>query len=65
MARIAETTLIRKRSLGANLGATRADNLSRDDLIERAGALSPAKLGEIDDAPRAAGQGTEWIPAAG
>ena len=25
--------------------------LSRDDLIERAGALSPAKLSEIDDAP--------------
>ena len=33
--------------------------LSRDDLIERAGALSPAKLSEIDDALRAAGQGTE------
>ena len=39
--------------------------LSRDDLIERAGALSPAKLSEIDDALRAAGQGTEWAPAAG
>ena len=38
--------------------------LSRDDLIERAGALSPAKLSEIDDALRAAGQGTEWTPAA-
>ena len=33
--------------------------LGRDDLIERAGALSPAKLSEIDDALRAAGQGTE------
>ena len=33
--------------------------LSRDDLIERAGALSPAKLSEIDDALRAAGQGAE------
>jgi len=39
--------------------------LSRDDLIERAGALSPAKLSEIEDALRAAGQGTEWAPAAG
>jgi mRNA interferase MazF len=39
--------------------------LSRDDLIERAGALSPAKLSEIDDALRAAGQGTERAPAAG
>jgi mRNA interferase MazF len=39
--------------------------LSRDDLIERAGALSPAKLSEIDDALRAAGQGTERTPAAG
>ena len=38
--------------------------LSRDDLIERAGALSPAKLSEIDDALRAAGQATEWTPAA-
>jgi mRNA interferase MazF len=33
--------------------------LSRDDLFARAGALSPAKLSEIDDALRAAGQGTE------
>jgi len=39
--------------------------LSRDDLIERAGALSPAELSEIEDALRAAGQGTEWAPAAG
>ena len=39
--------------------------LSRDDLIERAGAVSPAKLSEIEDALRAAGQGTEWAPAAG
>ena len=39
--------------------------LSRDDLIERAGALSPAKLSEIGDALRAAGQGTERAPAAG
>ena len=38
--------------------------LSRDDLIERAGTLSSAKLCEIDDALRAAGQGTEWTPAA-
>ena len=38
--------------------------LSRDDLIERAGALSAAKLTEIDDALRATEQGTEWTPAA-
>ena len=38
--------------------------LRRDDLIERAGALSSAKLSEIDDARRAAEQGTEWSPAA-
>jgi mRNA interferase MazF len=38
--------------------------LSRDDLIERAGTLSAAKLSEIDDALRAAGRRTEWTPAA-
>ena len=38
--------------------------LSRDDLIERAGAVSAAKLSEIDDALRASEQGTEWTPAA-
>jgi mRNA interferase MazF len=38
--------------------------LNRDDLIERAGALSAAKLSEIDDALRAAGRRTEWTPAA-
>jgi mRNA interferase MazF len=38
--------------------------LNRDDLIERAGALSSAKLSEIDDARRAAGRRTEWTPAA-
>jgi mRNA interferase MazF len=38
--------------------------LSRDDLIEQAGALSSAKLSEIDDALRAARQRTEWTPAA-
>jgi len=37
--------------------------LSRDDLIERAGALSPAKLIEIDDALRASERRTEWTPA--
>lgn len=31
--------------------------LSRDDLIERAGTLSPAKLSEIDDALRLGGLG--------
>ena len=38
--------------------------LSRDDLIERAGAVSAAKLSEIDDALRASEQGTEGTPAA-
>jgi mRNA interferase MazF len=38
--------------------------LRRDDLIERAGALSAAKLSEIDDALRAAGRRAEWTPAA-
>jgi mRNA interferase MazF len=38
--------------------------LSRDDLIERAGALSAAKLNEIDNALRASEQRTEWTPAA-
>jgi mRNA interferase MazF len=38
--------------------------LSRDDLIERAGEVSAAKLNEIDDALRTSGQRTEWTPAA-
>jgi mRNA interferase MazF len=38
--------------------------LSRDDLIERAGALSCVKLREIDDALRATRQSMEWTPAA-
>jgi mRNA interferase MazF len=38
--------------------------LRREDLIERAGALSSAKISEIDHALRAAGQRTEWTPAA-
>jgi mRNA interferase MazF len=38
--------------------------LSRSDLIERAGAVSAAKLGEIEEALRASEQGTEWTPAA-
>jgi mRNA interferase MazF len=38
--------------------------LSRDDLIERAGTVSAAKLSEIDDALRASEQSTEWTPAA-
>ena len=37
---------------------------SQDDLIERVGAVSAAKLSEIDDALRASEQGTEWTPAA-
>ena len=38
--------------------------LSREDLIERAGAVSAAKLSEIDDALRTSEQRTEWTPAA-
>jgi mRNA interferase MazF len=38
--------------------------LSRDDLIERAGAVPAAKLREIDDALRASEQNTKWTPAA-
>ena len=38
--------------------------LRRDDLIERAGAVSAAKLSEIDDALRAAEQESEWTPEA-
>jgi mRNA interferase MazF len=38
--------------------------LSRDDLVERAGTLPPAKLSEIDDALRLSDQATEWTPAA-
>jgi mRNA interferase MazF len=34
--------------------------LSREDLIERAGTVSAAKLSEIDDALRASEQRTEW-----
>ena len=34
--------------------------LSRDDLTERAGAVSAAKLSEIDDALRTSEQKTEW-----
>jgi mRNA interferase MazF len=36
--------------------------LSREDLIERAGAVSAAKLGKIDDALRASQQTAEWTP---
>ena len=38
--------------------------LSREDLIERAGALSAAKLTEIDDALRASEQSADCTPAA-
>jgi mRNA interferase MazF len=38
--------------------------LSRDDLIERAGAVSAGKLSEIDDALHTSGHRTEWSPAA-
>jgi mRNA interferase MazF len=38
--------------------------LSRNDLIERAGELSAAKLDEIDNALLASGRKTEWTPAA-
>ena len=38
--------------------------LSRDDLTERAGAVSAAKLSETDDALRASEQTAQWTPAA-
>ena len=38
--------------------------LSREDLTEQAGAVSAAKLSEIDDALRASEQRAEWTPAA-
>ncbi|MFJ7422820.1 type II toxin-antitoxin system PemK/MazF family toxin [Streptomyces uncialis] len=38
--------------------------VARDDLIERAGVLSSAKLMEIEDALRLCGQAREWTPAA-
>src|SRR5580693_9028360 len=38
--------------------------LSREDLTERAGAVSAAKLSEIDDALRASEQTAQWTPAA-
>ena len=38
--------------------------LNRDDLIEQAGAVSAAKLSEIDDASRASEQRTKWTAAA-
>jgi mRNA interferase MazF len=38
--------------------------LRRDDLVEQAGEVSAAKLSEIDDAVRAAGQPAGWTPAA-
>ncbi|MGW6929182.1 type II toxin-antitoxin system PemK/MazF family toxin [Lentzea sp. NPDC054927] len=37
--------------------------LRREDLMERAGAVSAAKLDEIDDALRASRQQAEWTPA--
>lgn len=37
--------------------------VSRDDLIERAGVLSSAKLGEIENALRLGEQAKEWTPA--
>jgi mRNA interferase MazF len=37
--------------------------VSRDDLTERAGALSSAKLSEIEDALRLGEQEKEWTPA--
>jgi mRNA interferase MazF len=38
--------------------------LTREDLIERAGAVSAAKLSEIDDALAASEQRAEWTPDA-
>ncbi|MFD5328907.1 type II toxin-antitoxin system PemK/MazF family toxin [Streptomyces sp. NPDC127092] len=36
--------------------------VARDDLIERAGVLSAAKLSEVGEALHAAGQSREWTP---
>ncbi|MFF2510185.1 type II toxin-antitoxin system PemK/MazF family toxin [Streptomyces sp. NPDC058086] len=36
--------------------------VARDDLIERAGGLSSAKLSEVGEALHAAGQRREWTP---
>ncbi|WP_432189503.1 type II toxin-antitoxin system PemK/MazF family toxin [Streptomyces sp. Tue6028] len=36
--------------------------VARDDLIERAGVLSSAKLNEVGEALHAAGQRREWTP---
>ncbi|WP_031014010.1 type II toxin-antitoxin system PemK/MazF family toxin [Streptomyces sp. NRRL F-5727] len=36
--------------------------VTRDDLVERAGVLSSAKLSEVGEALRAAGEGREWTP---
>jgi mRNA interferase MazF len=38
--------------------------LNREDLIERAGAVSAVKLSEIDDALRDSEQTAQWTPAA-
>lgn len=38
--------------------------VARDDLIERADALSSVKLGEVGEALRAAGETREWAPVA-
>ena len=38
--------------------------VSRDDLIERAGVLSAAKLSEIEEALRVAGRPQEWTETA-
>ncbi|MFI2031541.1 type II toxin-antitoxin system PemK/MazF family toxin [Streptomyces buecherae] len=38
--------------------------VSRDDLVERVGVLSSAKIGEIEDALRVAGQPREWTETA-
>ena len=38
--------------------------VTREDLIERAGEASAAKLSEIDDALRASEHGGQWSPAA-
>ena len=47
-----------------SIPCTSLTTLSRDDLIEQAGAVSVAKLSEIDDALRTSEQRTEWTPAA-
>ncbi|RDI31264.1 type II toxin-antitoxin system PemK/MazF family toxin [Lentzea flaviverrucosa] len=47
-----------------SVSCTWLTTLRREDLVERAGVVSAAKLDEIDDALRASRRQAEWTPAA-